>query len=380
MADVGACALDLVYDEDFELLVGDHIISREDPDWPGAAWPPEVLGLDDALEQARWLRDVIGSARPLSATDLAEPGSPAPPGTVDSELAHRRADVGPRFRAAVDELQAARDATDPARLRDALRGVADFGLAGARRAAHRSPDADLSGAADAALAEASRVGPDADLGAMFGASFVVLPVIEPPASWTDAVAAAAETGFLGGDPAAPLAWLQRIAPARPATERYLQAVAMAGRVAAVQLPPATRWIGLPFADGAEPAGAATSVLVQGTGEMGAPIVAGLMIDEWTDVIPARTTSAGVAFHFDEPGSRAPNAVLLAVPPVVGTPWTLDTLADIVSETADLARMRMVGPEETPWLGRYLPALYVADNPLGDTLTVDFETLVARDEP
>lgn len=387
VADVGLCALDLVYDEDVELLLGDSVVSRTDPEWPGGTWPPEVLALDDALEQARCVRDVIGSARSLAATDLAEPGRGMPPGTVDADLADRRAAVEPRFRAAVNELRAARgagaDAT--ARLRDALRAVADFGLAGSRRAAQRASDgAELAAAADAALAEAARIGPEPDLGAMFGRSFVILPLIEAPApSWADAVAAAARPGFLDGDPAAPVAWLQRVAPARPPIERYLQAVARAGRLIAVQLPPAAQWVGLPLGDGAEPPATATSILVDGVAgpaDLAAPAVAGLVVDEWTDVIPARTTPAGVAFHFDEPGARAPNAVLLAVPPALGAPWTLDTLADIVSETADLARIRMVGPEETPWLGRYLPALYVADNPLGDTLTVDLRALVATDEP
>jgi hypothetical protein len=72
-------------------------------------------------------------------------------------------------------------------------------------------------------------------------------------------------------------------------------------------------------------------------------------------------------------------VLLAVPPELGAPWSLDILADTITETADLARIRMVGPEEVPWLGRYLPALYVADNAEGDTLTVDLHDLVTKAE-
>ena len=68
-------------------------------------------------------------------------------------------------------------------------------------------------------------------------------------------------------------------------------------------------------------------------------------------------------------------MLLAVAPDVAEPWTFDALADTVTETADLARIRMVGPEEVPWLGRYLPALlHVADNAAGDTLTVDLHDL------
>ena len=39
---------------------------------------------------------------------------------------------------------------------------------------------------------------------------------------------------------------------------------------------------------------------------------------------------------------------------------------------------MVGPEEVPWLGRYLPALLVADNALGDTLGIDLRAWVSTE--
>jgi hypothetical protein len=106
-------------------------------------------------------------------------------------------------------------------------------------------------------------------------------------------------------------------------------------------------------------------------------LAGLTVDEWVDVVPARSVTTGLAFHFDEPGARAPHAILLAVPPAPAAGWSLDALAAVVRETADLARIRMVGPEEAPWLGRMLPALYFADNRLGDTVGVDFEPLVEQ---
>jgi hypothetical protein len=88
-------------------------------------------------------------------------------------------------------------------------------------------------------------------------------------------------------------------------------------------------------------------------------------------------TTGLTFHFDEPGSRAPHAILLAVPPAPTNRWSLDTLAAVVGETADLARIRMVGPEEAPWFGRIIPALYFADNRSGDTIHVDFHDVVER---
>jgi len=109
-------------------------------------------------------------------------------------------------------------------------------------------------------------------------------------------------------------------------------------------------------------------------------MAGLLIDEWVDVVPARSVTTGLALHFDDPGARAPQAILLAVPPKQVANWSLDLLAAVVGETADLARIRMVGPEETPWLGRLVPGLYFADNRGGDTLHVEFQDLVRSTEP
>jgi hypothetical protein len=144
-----------------------------------------------------------------------------------------------------------------------------------------------------------------------------------------------------------------------------------------QLPAGDRWVALPF-DGDAPA-AATSLVLHSTEpvEAAGPL-AGLVVDEWGEVVPDPTITSGVAFHFDEPGARAANALLLAVHPEPGRSWSLDVLADVLRESADLAAIRMVGPHEVPWLGRFVPALYFADNPRGDTVPIDPRELVARE--
>ena len=43
---------------------------------------------------------------------------------------------------------------------------------------------------------------------------------------------------------------------------------------------------------------------------------GLVLDEWTESVPAKQATTGVAFHFNRPNATAPQALLLAVPPVV----------------------------------------------------------------
>jgi hypothetical protein len=48
----------------------------------------------------------------------------------------------------------------------------------------------------------------------------------------------------------------------------------------------------------------------------------LVIDEFLETIPAAETTTAVSFGFNAPGARPPQSILLAVPAVVGTPWTV----------------------------------------------------------
>jgi hypothetical protein len=123
-----------------------------------------------------------------------------------------------------------------------------------------------------------------------------------------------------------------------------------------------------------------------TGPAGVPAgpVAGLVVDEWTEVVPDPTQLTGVSFHVDQPTSRAPQAILLAVPPTEDHTWTLDTLEAVVLETLDLAKLRLVDGEAlgrpTPGaaarLGQYLPAVHLATSPAADTVTTDVARLTA----
>jgi hypothetical protein len=97
------------------------------------------------------------------------------------------------------------------------------------------------------------------------------------------------------------------------------------------------------------------------------VLAGLRIDEWTEVVPNQTETTGVSFHYDAPQAAPPQSILLAVhpspyddngQPIV--PWDVDTLATILVETFELMQMRLVTLEELPdRLAEYLPALLFA---------------------
>jgi hypothetical protein len=73
---------------------------------------------------------------------------------------------------------------------------------------------------------------------------------------------------------------------------------------------------------------------------------GLLLDEWTEVIPAERETTGVAVHYNGPDSEPPQAMLLVVPPVrtAGGQWASADLVDAITETFELAKTRAVEPE------------------------------------
>jgi hypothetical protein len=93
------------------------------------------------------------------------------------------------------------------------------------------------------------------------------------------------------------------------------------------------------------------------------LVAFGLLDQWTEVVPATDQTTSAAFHFDAPGARAPQAILVAVPPDVATPLDTETLVDIVAETRQSARARAAGPEELDaYSGGQPLTLFPADGP------------------
>ncbi len=83
---------------------------------------------------------------------------------------------------------------------------------------------------------------------------------------------------------------------------------------------------------------------------GQPLRCGFMVEEWTEVIPDEYVSGGVSFHYDKPLAKAPQALILAVPPYKYVPgsggyWRRDTLRDSLVSTFDLSIMRAVDYED-----------------------------------
>jgi hypothetical protein len=81
------------------------------------------------------------------------------------------------------------------------------------------------------------------------------------------------------------------------------------------------------------------------GFVAAAPMGGLLIDAWTETIPAATRDTAMALRFNNASTRAPQVILLAVNPNPAQAWTTDTLADILRQTLTLTRIRMQPPAE-----------------------------------
>ena len=115
----------------------------------------------------------------------------------------------------------------------------------------------------------------------------------------------------------------------------------------------------------------------GTVDFATPL-AGLFVDGWAETIPGREETTGLAFHHDAPGARAPQAVLIAVPPAATDPtWSVDTILDTLVEAYELARIRGVGPDRLEWLGTLLPASRLPDSVSPDIPAVSLKKLAER---
>lgn len=210
--------------------------------------------------------------------------------------------------------------------------------------------------------------------ALLGPGQPVLPTFGLAAP-DDAIASLADrAALLGGDELAPITWLHRRALVRPPLDPLaaLLTHAEAGgadvpaELAVVQRPhrPGAGWCGLPAGFAAAPPPAGTvGVVIHALDplDLRRPL-AGLTVDGWTETIPSTGETTAVSFHYDAPGARAPQAVLIAVHPAVspGT-WDFATLAETVAEAIDLTHLRAVGAPELTALDSLLPALYLPDN-------------------
>jgi hypothetical protein len=111
---------------------------------------------------------------------------------------------------------------------------------------------------------------------------------------------------------------------------------------------------------------------------------GLLVDEWSEVIPAPLETTGIAIHYNQPSTEPPQALLLAITPEITGQWTWAKLEGILNDTLDRARQRAVEPDllNGTAYGHLLPAVLsaVTSRRLG-TITTDLVyASAATEEP
>ncbi|MEU8619020.1 hypothetical protein [Streptomyces sp. NPDC048623] len=349
-----------------------------------SAWARTTVGIAQVEALGAAVAAVLTSSRAGTAADLTAAHNPPQP-AADKELKDR-ADT------ARSDLRTALAAKD-------LETLAAYGVTGPPSGSAAELEDQLAGALrkgqerlDQADEEAKRKDPGAAaavLEAVFGPGFRAVGLAQAP----DAATLDASFGSgldRGGDARlVPGDWVEQMGAVRPGTSA-LADLLLHTQTAGTGAGQALRIGQVPFAQGDRWVGArrtpederkpATGLVVHGPAQpLATHPAAVLVVDEWSELIPAQRHTAGATFHYDAPGARAPQAVLLAVPPVVGAAWTPDVLAATVGEALDLAKLRLVDLEALGWLGRYLPAAYLPDTALPSAPSVNMKDLMKRAE-
>lgn len=71
---------------------------------------------------------------------------------------------------------------------------------------------------------------------------------------------------------------------------------------------------------------------------------GILLDEWSEFIPAATTDTGLAFQYDQPNTEPPQVMLLAVSPVEDGNWQWEYLMGAVEDALQMSKSRLVTPD------------------------------------
>ena len=234
----------------------------------------------------------------------------------------------------------------------------------------------------------ARAGQLADrMRAVFGQSFVVLPRFGCGMASTELSGAlAASQAVQGGDELAANGWFVQHARLREPLAQLsacLRGAEVLGtgerlNLSVAQLPfiANERWVGLPPNPNGALAVSKLSLVLQTTAPIDtAEPLTGLVIDEWTEIVPSTAESTAIAFQFAPPDAGAPQCLLLAVPPVPGADWTVDTLRQVLDETHDLAKLRAVDAEMLGEMAQYLPALILAFNAKDNAVSTDVAPLI-----
>jgi hypothetical protein len=384
----------------------------------GAGWSTADLSYGEFAELLRTARKLITASRAIDGSELDLPELNRPSGFRMAELKERADDAEQALNDAVADLEeeissAESGIMEPLDfLRDAIMRAAHFGIPGAIPHSAKGDNPETREAllfqAKSVLAELGprvarlallneglplATAPDEEqcdhhvsrMRIVFGESFVVLPTFVASNPDELANALAATTTIQDNDPLAVVTWFERVSRVRDGVARLNSSLRYSDaletgeqlnlKIAQLPYQNADRWVGLPNKPGQELSASRFSMVVQSMTDLDlTKPLAGILIDEWVEVVPSSVETTGLVFQYDQPDSAPPQAILLAVPPDPDQQWNVWSLQRVLLETFDLARIRAVDPDSLDAIGHYLPALYFAANPADDTVSTDFSNL------
>ncbi|GAA0418485.1 hypothetical protein Acor_19480 [Acrocarpospora corrugata] len=196
--------------------------------------------------------------------------------------------------------------------------------------------------------------------ALLGPDAVFVPEFDLPeelaGEWEAALQWSRSGGLLAGLASRPFPvddWLHGAARVRGPMRAWEETTLLAGafgrpepELTPVQFPHAAEpWLALEWPPGTDVAGDRLLYTAHypAAFDRKAP-QAGLLLDEWVEVVPDDMATTGIVFHHDSPDSEPPQAMLLVVPPDASSGWRWDDLVDALDDTFDLARQRALEPE------------------------------------
>lgn len=416
LAQARLCALDVIYDADGDSVGNSTLAARLRAAIPDLG--ADLTPLAPLWELSGMLRAALLSGRPLAASDLGPPLEANATGRV-ADAAH----LLERAQTALDSLRAVAMSTEP---QAQLAGFGIWPLATTAGGAAAATAVDTlveqaTARVVAATALLARAVPPAPpktivelaglaLATIFGGGFRAVPILLPPPPaesdlWTGALSASGVRPRPGADIRP---WLARVGTIRNATSTFgetllvREALDRRPLLRGVQFPASafSTWAALPFQDGRPPMTPLTNVVAEVAGaQAGDPepaldqSLAGMVLDEWIEVVPRRlerrdpahpddppelvdVTTTGLALNANAPGARPPQAILLALSPD-GSDWTGERLVHALDEALALAKLRTITLQQLPYAGLQLPALYFRDWSLQGEPVIDW-SIVAKE--
>jgi hypothetical protein len=373
-------------------------------------WAVDDFGYGEFSELLRRVRKLFSSVRGIDDNDLNLPERSVSFSVQVPDLKERAKNAVAALRKVKDDFEAALVAPAEAKLetwRELIVRAAGFGVAGA---VPLSAGGDWPADREVLFVQATSIKKEvsqrvdqltaletgflgetdeaqvayelARLRLVFGKMFVILPRFTAANANELDNALKNSLQVQGGDPFAAVTWFQRMARVRDgvsklnATLSYAEALntgeRLELRVAQLPFSDTDRWVALPLKDQKSiPAGKLSLVVQSAAGLDVHESLAGILVDEWVEVVPNPTEVTGIALQYDQPNAAPPQTILIAVPPDTQEPWTTGSLQQVLLETLDLARIRAIDRDALDEVGHYLPAMYFACNTAGDTISTDF---------